>query len=157
MNDTTRQLGGALGVAILGTVMNSVYLSEIASLEQAQIFSQLPEQAYAAIQSSIQGAQIVAEQIPVPQIAQVITDTAGEAFVLGMTQAMFIGALITAAAALFTFAILPTRIQRADEVLDDVTEAESEEAPELTRRCLHRASHRLIVSTITSGLIGQAG
>jgi len=132
MNDTTRQLGGALGVAILGTVMNSVYLSEIASLEQAQFFSQLPERAYAAIQSSIQGAQIVAEQIPVPQIAQVITDTAGEAFVLDMTQAMFIGALITATAALLTFAILPTRIQRADEVLDDVTEAEAEEAPELT-------------------------
>jgi hypothetical protein len=132
MNDTTRQLGGALGVAILGTVMNSVYLSEIASLEQAPFFSQLPEQAYAAIQSSIQGAQIVAEQVPVPQIAQVITDTANEAFVLGMTQAMFIGALITAAAALITFAILPTRIQRADEVSDTVTEAESEEAPELT-------------------------
>jgi len=68
----------------------------------------------------------------VPQIAQVITDTAGEAFVLDMTQAMFIGALITATAALLTFAILPTRIQRADEVLDDVTEAEAEEAPELT-------------------------
>jgi len=132
MNDTTRQLGGALGVAILGTVMNSVYLSEIASLEQAPFFSQLPEQAYAAIQSSIQGAQIVAEQIPLPQVAQAITDTAGEAFVLGMTQAMFIGALITAAAALLTFAILPTRIQRADEVVDEVTDAESAEAPELT-------------------------
>jgi EmrB/QacA subfamily drug resistance transporter len=132
MNDTTRQLGGALGVAILGTVMNSVYLSEISSLEQAPFFGQLPEQAYTAIQSSIQGAQIVAEQVPVPQIAQLITDTAGEAFVLGMTQAMFIGALITAAAALLTFAILPTRIQRADEVPDDVTEAESAQTPEST-------------------------
>jgi hypothetical protein len=45
---------------------------------------------------------------------------------------MFIGALITAAAALLTFTILPTRIQRADEVVDEATDAESAEAPELT-------------------------
>ncbi len=132
MNDTTRQLGGAMGVAILGTVMNSVYLSEITSLEQAPFFSQLPEQAYAVIQSSIQGALIVAKQVPVPQIAQVITDTAGEAFVQGMTQAMFIASLIMFAAALVTFAILPTRIQRADKIAGEVDGVEAVETAEPT-------------------------
>ena len=44
MNDTTRQLGGALGVAILGTVMNNVYLNEIEALRTA--LPQLPQQAF---------------------------------------------------------------------------------------------------------------
>lgn len=35
MNDTTRQLGAALGVVVLGSIMNSVYLSQIARLRYA--------------------------------------------------------------------------------------------------------------------------
>jgi MFS family permease len=129
MNDTTRQLGGALGVAILGTVMNSVYLSDISALEEAPVFSQVPEQAYALIQSSIQGAHIVAEQIPLPQISQVVTDTANLAYVNGMTQALFIGSLIVGLAAVLTFVILPAKIQRADPVPETGGPEELVEAP----------------------------
>jgi hypothetical protein len=129
MNDTTRQLGGAMGVAVLGTVMNSVYLEHIAGLEANPALSQLPEQALAAINSSIQGAHIVAEQIPVPQLSQLIADTVDEAFVLGMTEALWIGALIAGSAALLTFIILPAKIRRAEEAPEDVSAGVVEGAP----------------------------
>ena len=80
----------------------------------------MPEQALEFVSSSIQGAHLVAEQIPVPQLSELIIDTADAAFVAGMTQAMLLGSFIIGAAALLTFAILPTRIQRVDELPGDV-------------------------------------
>ena len=120
MNDTTRQLGGALGVAVLGTVMNTIYLNDVAVLAENPLLSQMPEQAMEFVSSSIQGAHLVAEQIPVPQLSELVIDTADAAFVAGLTQAMLFGSFIIGAAALLTFAILPTRIQRADELPEDV-------------------------------------
>src|SRR5690606_28225644 len=40
MNDTTRQLGGALGVAVLGTIMNNAYQKGISGLHT--VLPQLP-------------------------------------------------------------------------------------------------------------------
>lgn len=105
MNDTTRMVGGALGVAVLGTLMNNAYLDKIASLRP-----QLPPQAYDAVSSSIQGAHIVAAQIGGPA-AQGIIDTANKAFVSGMTEAMFAAAITMAAASAFTFLVLPARVR----------------------------------------------
>lgn len=103
MNDTTRQIGGALGVAVLGTVMNDVYLDQVAGLQ-----AQLPPEAYGAVSSSIQGAHGIAARLGGP-LAQAVIDTANEAFVSGMTDAMFLAALIMMAAALFVYAVLPAR------------------------------------------------
>ncbi len=112
MNDTTRQLGGALGVAVLGTFANNVYLNHVNSLE---LMNTLPADAATAIRNSIQGAHIVAEQLNNPSISPLIVNTANDAFVLGMTEAMFIGSLIMFAAAILTFAILPSEVRRAIE------------------------------------------
>ncbi|HZD24126.1 MAG TPA: DHA2 family efflux MFS transporter permease subunit, partial [Acidimicrobiia bacterium] len=60
MNDTTRQIGGALGVAILGSVLGSVYSSTMQPLVEA---SPLPAQAAAVASDSIGGALGVAQQV----------------------------------------------------------------------------------------------
>lgn len=112
MNDTTRQLGGALGVAVLGTFANNVYLAHVNSLE---LMNTLPTQAAEAIRSSIQGAHIVADRLNIPIVSPLITDTANQAFVLGMTEAMFIGSIIMFGAAILTFAILPAEIRPSTE------------------------------------------
>jgi hypothetical protein len=112
MNDTTRQLGGALGVAVLGTFMNNVYLSHINAMGMMNV---LPPEAATAIRSSIQGAHIVAERLNLPLVSQQIVNTANEAFVLGMTEAMFIGSIIMVGAAILTFIILPSQVRRAIE------------------------------------------
>jgi hypothetical protein len=123
MNDTTRQLGGALGVAILGTLMNSTYQREIASLkslaEQFPVPQEQFDQAYEVISRSIQGAHILVSQLPilVPQeVKDTIITTANHAFVAGMTEAMFIGSIIMYGAALFALFALPAQVQRPVEV-----------------------------------------
>jgi len=111
MDTTMQQMGGALGIAILGAIMNAIYLDEIANLD---VIASLPEEAYEIIRSSIQGAHIVAEQFP-EEIAQQIISGSSEAFTSGMNEAMFIAAVVMGAASLITVFILPTHIRPSQE------------------------------------------
>lgn len=114
MNDTTRQIGGALGIAILGTIMNRTYLTSVDNLLTSNpLFRMLPANGVEAIRASITGAHIVADQVPLPALATQLTDTANAAFVSGMKDALFVGAAILIAAAIATFIILPARIRAA--------------------------------------------
>lgn len=99
MNDTTRQLGSALGVAVLGTMLNVVYLDQVAALQDV-----LPANTYALVQSSIQSAQAV---------GGTAVAIANEAFVAGMDQALLIGAIILGLATVLTFAFLPSIPKRS--------------------------------------------
>jgi EmrB/QacA subfamily drug resistance transporter len=114
MNDTTRQLGGALGVAVLGTVMNNAYQQGISALHTT--LPQLPDTAYQVISSSIQAAHILAEDPSIPAAAHdLIINTANDAFINGMNEAMFVGALIMAGAALFALFFLPAHAKRIED------------------------------------------
>jgi hypothetical protein len=112
----------AAGVAVLGTLMNRVYLENIvslkATLEQLPIPHEMFDQLYGAISSSIQGAHFIAANpdIPLPPaLKETIVSTANTAFVTGMTEAMTIGAVIMFAASLFALAVLPAQVQRPKE------------------------------------------
>ncbi|MBZ0294837.1 MAG: hypothetical protein K8L99_19900, partial [Anaerolineae bacterium] len=137
MNDTTRQLGGALGVAVLGTILNSTYLRDIQGL-LGTLSPVAPQAALDAISSSIQGAHAVATntQVPIPAaIAQNIIDTANNAFVVGMSEALLIGGLIMLVAAGLTLLILPAQVRRS--TLD---------APAETSETLDHATHEPVES-----------
>ena len=107
MDSTMQQLGAALGIAIPGAILNTVYLDRI---ENLGVVAFLPEGAYEAIRSSIQSAHIVAGQFP-EDISQQIISGSSDAFTSGMTEAMFIAAIAIAGASLVTLFILPTRIR----------------------------------------------
>ena len=94
MNDTTRQVGGALGVAVLGTLMNSTY---IASINKVKWPVQLPAQVIGVIRSGIQQAQMAAQNISNAQLSALINDQAAMAFTAGVTHATAIAAIIMAA------------------------------------------------------------
>ena len=110
MNDTTRQIGGALGVAILGTLLNSSYAGRI---DNTMWPTPLSTQAVATIRGSIQGAQIVAAtaQKQSPALAQFIVKNADEAFTYGMSHALLVAAIIMAVTGLWVLFILPTRVR----------------------------------------------
>jgi Na+/melibiose symporter-like transporter len=111
MDTTMQSLGGALGIAVLGAIMNAIYLDKIATLEAV---ASLPQEAYEAVRNSIQSAHIVAEQFP-EEIAQQIVTGSSDAFVSGMNDAMFIAAMVMIAASVITLFILPTRIRPSEE------------------------------------------
>ncbi len=112
MNNATRQVGAALGVAVLGTVLNSTYLAKINAVKWP---AQLPAQALEAIRNSVQEAHIVAQSFPVPQIGKMILDQSNLAFTAGAKEALLIGAFIMVASSIVTLIILPNRVKPPDK------------------------------------------
>ena len=103
MNDTTRELGGSLGIAVLGSVMASNYAAHVGGAVAG-----LPASAAATVKSSLAGALAVAGQTGNGALAA----TARSAFMSGLTLSMVVGAGIILVAAVLAFVGLP-----ADEPL----------------------------------------
>ena len=107
-NDTTRQIGGALGVAILGSVLSSVYHDKMSSVGAG-----LPQQAVDALRDSISKATGVAARVGGPT-GQSILVTAREAFVQAMNQTVLVAAGVALAGALVALLILPVRVYKTE-------------------------------------------
>jgi EmrB/QacA subfamily drug resistance transporter len=99
--NTVRQVGGALGVAVLGSVLAGVYRDRIGDLNG------LPEPAQAAVRESIAGAYGVAERAGAA--APVITDAANDAFVSAMHWAAAGSAVMALVGMVVVLAWLPRR------------------------------------------------
>src|SRR5439155_22638304 len=80
VNDTTRQVGGALGVAVLGSILASVYQS---SLNSASIMQLLPPPVRELVLDSIGRAAFVASHIG-GQGGQMLTSSLHTAFIDAM-------------------------------------------------------------------------
>ena len=124
VNDTTRQTGGALGVAVIGSVFAAVYHHQI------QVPDGLPAGAGAMVHDSIGAAleAITRFQLPL-DLAGEVHDAASTAFFHGMQVAAWVGAVVVVGAAIVAYKFLPARAERAarrDSALDtDVALAES--------------------------------
>jgi Na+/melibiose symporter-like transporter len=101
MNDATRELGAALGVAVLGSIAASRYGSEIAAAVGGL---SAPDQSTAS--SSIAGALNVASGLRQPA-STALTDAAHQAFLSGLHLAVYIGAALATIAAAIVFRYLP--------------------------------------------------
>ncbi|MGK2928695.1 MAG: MFS transporter [Acidimicrobiales bacterium] len=101
MNDTTRELGGALGVAVLGSVVTSGYASGISSAVTA-----LPAEARTLADTGLSGALQVSGQIGGVQ-GEALADAARQAFVDGLGTAAFVGAAVVFTAAIAARFLLP--------------------------------------------------
>jgi DHA2 family integral membrane protein (MFS transporter) len=85
VNDAVRQVGGAFGVAVLGSLLASAYSSRIADTAAG-----LPADAAGPASDNLQGALGVAATLP-PEQAEALVASANEAFVGAMTQTTLIG------------------------------------------------------------------
>ena len=85
MNDTTRELGTTLGVAILGSLLSSAYTSNLPS----QI-GQLPAEAQQAVKGSLGGALYVSQQLG-GDVGQQLADAAKSAWSDGVRLAFLVG------------------------------------------------------------------
>ena len=104
MNDTTRQVGGALGVAILGSITAASFHS---SVDGSKVFAALPPEARAVARDSIGGSAIVAEKVG--PAAKPLVAAANQAFVDAMSTTVWVAVAIAAAGALVAFFVLPKR------------------------------------------------
>jgi hypothetical protein len=117
VNDTTREVGGTLGVAVIGSAMSSVFGTRIAdSLGSLGA----PADAVATARESIVAALGVAARIPGGDQA-----VAG-AFMDGFQAGALVSAAVTAVAALAVLVFLPAR--HAEAAVTDVAPAVPEPA-----------------------------
>ena len=90
MNDTARLVGGAFGVAVLGTTISQVYRDHIADTA-----AQLPAAAAAPASDSLQAALQVAAHLPGPN-GDALATAAQVAFTDAMNRAALVGAVMAA-------------------------------------------------------------
>jgi DHA2 family multidrug resistance protein-like MFS transporter len=109
VNDTTRELGGTLGVAIVGSAMSSVYASHLGS---ALARLGAPAAAAADARQSVVAGLGVAAHLP-PDLRAAAAAATRLAFIDGLHAGSFVAAGATAAAALATLVFLPARARHA--------------------------------------------
>ncbi|MEV0226784.1 DHA2 family efflux MFS transporter permease subunit [Streptomyces sp. NPDC050704] len=109
LNDLTRELGGVLGIAVLGSVFNTTYRSET-----GEAVGGLPDEAADAARDSLAGALRVASELDGRPGAQ-LADAAREAFNSGMTNALLGGIAVVLLGAAAAVALMPRRARRRSD------------------------------------------
>jgi EmrB/QacA subfamily drug resistance transporter len=109
MNDTTRQVGGALGVAVVGSVVSSSYASAIAPALRG-----LPAAAAVAASDSIGAATAVAARTG-PTGAPILV-AAKAAFIHGMGSGALVAAIVAAVGGVVALLFLPARATDAIQI-----------------------------------------
>ena len=125
VNDTTRELGGTLGVAIVGSLFASIYTDRLAA---DSVLATLPAEVRATMERSMAAAQNVIGQLPSVRVADV-RDAVNTAFLDGLQVGALACAAIAMVAAVVVAVLLPARAKspatphRAEEVtaVDRVT------------------------------------
>ncbi len=112
LNDTVRELGGAIGIALSGSVLNATYRS---SIEEATAL--LPPELAEPINDGIGGAVAVTSQLGAQGIT--LFDAARQAFVDGMGPALFLAAGAAILTAIYTFALGPRHETIAADPADE--------------------------------------
>ncbi len=102
-NTVARMVSGALGVAVIGSLINSLYSKDLDGTLGA-----LPAQAQAGAEDSVGAANAIAAQLP-PDPAANLLATTGDAFTQAMGTGLLVAAALTAATAVIVLRYLPAR------------------------------------------------
>jgi EmrB/QacA subfamily drug resistance transporter len=103
VNDTARQVGGALGIAVLGSVLSSFYRG---SLGAQALIDRLPPVLAGAVRDSIGKALFAAEQLPMPYRG-ILIEAARRAFIEALDHSALVAAAILLAGSLGVLLLLP--------------------------------------------------
>jgi EmrB/QacA subfamily drug resistance transporter len=122
VNDTTRQVGGALGVAILGSILSTAYGSNLGDAA-AGLPPSLSERARDSIGETLQVAAVIGGDQ-----GSVLIAAAHNSFISAMDTTLHVAAAFALAGSLVALVVLPSRRKEAD------TESESMGRPREQRR-----------------------
>jgi EmrB/QacA subfamily drug resistance transporter len=134
VNDTAREVGGALGIAIVGSITSSIYRRRL----DGELPATLPGPAAAAAHDSLGAALQVSGRVGA--LGSHVASSAREAFVDAMSHASIIAAGVAAVAAVVAWRYLPARAQDTD----------AHDAPERSP-ALHAAPWYVVACTCSYG------
>ncbi len=104
VNDTTRELGGTLGVAVVGSVFSSIY---VGALGDGAVVGALPGEAREATEESVAAAGVVARTLG--EAAPTYLAEVNDAFLAGLSVACLVVAAVAAVGSMFALRYLPAR------------------------------------------------
>jgi hypothetical protein len=136
VNDSTRLVGGTLGVAVLGSVYASVYASHLT----ATIPAALPGRIAAIAHQSVGAAYVAAGKIAAlghPALGQALQHASTNAFLRGLTIGALVAGGVAAAGAVLAVLFLPA--QPAQPATPAADEAETAEGAAETQTPTHPA------------------
>lgn len=119
-NTVARMVSGALGVAIIGSLVSSVYSNKLDSSLDG-----VPAEAHARAKDSIGAADAIAAHLPSDAASGLLT-SAGNAFTDAMGIGLALAAAVLAVTAVFVLRFLPAREAVAGDVAELAVEAASE-------------------------------
>jgi len=124
VNDTTRQMGGAIGVAVFGSLMASHFTTSMAD----KLGSVVPEALLGQVKNNISQALAIAARVPgAAQFRTQIVTAANDSFVSGLHTIGLVAAVITLLAAVGVLIFLPARAR--DEVILESEAVDYEPVP----------------------------
>jgi hypothetical protein len=108
VNDVSRQLGGALGVAVIGSFVSSAYRAKLHHLLSGKV----PAEVARTASSSIGMATQTARTLP-PNVAATLTRAANHAFVSAITSGFRVSIVIVGLAFVVAATMVPRRMRTA--------------------------------------------
>ena len=106
-NDVSRELGSALGIAILGSVVNGVYRQDVLRALDGAVDPALR----ATVADGIGSAHAAARELT-PALAATVIDVSGTAFVGAMTSGMYVGVGFIVVSFAIAVVMVPRRMQQ---------------------------------------------
>jgi DHA2 family multidrug resistance protein-like MFS transporter len=135
ISETASELGGALGISVLGSIGVALYRGHIADALPAGV----PADATVVARDTLGGAVAVAGQLPA-QLGAAVLGVARDAFVHGMQVATTISAVIAVGVAIL--AVVMLRNVGSGEEREAATDAEAERARDLEQTRERERAHR---------------
>ena len=108
VNDATRELGGTLGVAVIGSIFASLYIHALQASRAAAV---IPADLFARSKESVGAALLGARQLATsnPHAASQLTAAAQHAFFDGFKVGCLVAAGVALIGAVFVAVFLPAR------------------------------------------------
>lgn len=125
LNDTVRQVGGALGVGIFGSILSSIYSSEMTSAVAG-----LPVQAAEAASNHVGAALQIASTLG-GETAVSLASASREAFVSGTSTVYILAAIVSAVGVVFVWRYMPKFDIVPGATQDEVVETSGVKAGDL--------------------------
>ena len=114
MNDTSREFGFALGVAVLGSVVTGVYRDRVTSGLEGLV----PADAVGTLGDSLGSLNAVASQLPA-DVAQTVATLANESFVDAMSVGILAGMGIVALSVVIALVAMPSKMRESQAELEE--------------------------------------
>jgi EmrB/QacA subfamily drug resistance transporter len=108
-NSVIRMIGGALGIAILGSIISSLYAGKVASA-----VASLPVEHAALAKNNVGAAMTIAASLP-GEAGWALSSAAGNAFTDAMGEVAIISAVVMAVTAVLVLVFMPSRAENGVE------------------------------------------